>query len=65
MCPYICDNKAENGYCAMTACIHPKYRGWHITLNFTPTEEELKDIKQKNDEDVIYGIYKYDTPRNE
>lgn len=65
MCPYICDNKADNGYCATTACIHPKYRCENIVLNFTLTEEGLKDIKQKNDEDVIDDIYKHDNSRNE
>lgn len=25
ICPYICDNKTEYGYCKTTACINPKY----------------------------------------
>ena len=25
ICPYICDNKTEDGYCRNTACINPTY----------------------------------------
>ena len=25
ICPYICNNKTEYGYCKTTACINPEY----------------------------------------
>lgn len=30
LCPYVCNNKTEYGYCKTTACINPKYSS--ITL---------------------------------
>ena len=27
ICPYVCSNRNEIGYCKTTACINPKYNG--------------------------------------
>lgn len=35
LCPYICNNKTEYGYCHTTGCINPKYAGYagHCEIN--------------------------------
>ena len=49
ICPYICDNKTEYGYCKTTACINPKYNQNYIVSNHTLTNEELKKIQQERE----------------
>lgn len=51
ICPYICDNKTEYGYCKATACINPKYNQICIisSQTLTLTNEELRKIQQEQD----------------
>lgn len=49
ICPYICDNKTEYGYCKTTACINHKYNQNYIVSNHTLTNEELKKIQQERE----------------
>lgn len=49
ICPYICDNKTEYGYCKTTACINPKYNQNYIVSNHTLTNDELKKIQQERE----------------
>ena len=47
ICPYICDNKTEYGYCKTTACINPQYNKLCIVSNHTLTNEEIRKIQQE------------------
>lgn len=45
ICPCICDNKTEYGYCKTTHCINQKYNKKAVTSNHTLTDEELERMK--------------------
>lgn len=52
ICPYICDNKTEYGYCKTTACINPEYNKLYIISKQTLrilTNEESSKIQQERD----------------
>ncbi len=49
ICPYICENKTEYGYCKTTSCINPKYNQTYIISNRTLTDEELRKIKHEKE----------------
>ena len=41
ICPYICDNKTEYGYCKTTTCINPGYHNIdysHYTYTYSNSE---------------------------
>ena len=46
ICPYICDNKTDYGYCKTTACINPEYNKMYTiskrTLRILANEESSK-----------------------
>lgn len=52
ICPYICDNKTEYGYCKTTACINHKYNQNYIVSNHTLMNEELKK-SNKNEKKAV------------
>lgn len=52
ICPYICDNKTEYGYCKTTACINQKYNTTYIISNRTLTNEELDKIQREREREV-------------
>lgn len=41
ICPHICDNKTEYGYCKTTYCINQKYNKKFVSSSRTPMDEEL------------------------
>ena len=45
ICPYICDNKTEYGYCKTTYCINQKYNKKAVTSNYTLPNDELERMK--------------------
>ena len=52
ICPYICYNKTEYGYCKTTACINPEYSKIYTTSKRTLrilTNEESSKIQQERD----------------
>ena len=44
ICPYICDNKTEYGYCKTTACTNPQYREQY--MNCALTQDEIRKFKE-------------------
>ena len=52
ICPYICNNKTEYGYCKTTACINPEYHKIYTISKQTLkvlTNEESRKIQQERD----------------
>lgn len=45
ICPYICDNKTEYGYCKTTYCINQKHNNKAVISNYTLTADELERMK--------------------
>ena len=47
ICPYLCGNKTEYGYCKTTACVNPQYNQTYIVSNRTLTDKELMRIQHE------------------
>ena len=56
LCPFVCDNKTEFGYCRTSVCISQKYNSPRsITLN-RPLNNEWINIADKLPEELNYII---------
>ena len=50
-CPYACNNKSASGWCALTACINPKYNG---SGTFIINKTEYSVVKNREYNELFY-----------
>lgn len=53
LCPYICNDRTEYGYCKTTACINTKHNQNYVVSNHILTYEELKKIQQEREKGSV------------